>query len=125
METAGTPHARTIGASLAIVALCSALAVALVPPVTAAAAPHRASRLSPAKGAYLGSWVKPRVPETRNDAIQRVETQIGRRFAVDHQYYAWNAPIPTTYEAWTTSNTCLLTLVTCTSLSLIKVSLKP
>lgn len=103
MATTGDHRRRAVGASIAIVVLCSALAVTLVPPVTAAAAPHRASRLSPARGAYLGSWVKPRLLETRNDSIQRIETQIGRRFAVDHQYYAWDAPIPTTYETWTAS----------------------
>ncbi len=92
-----------MGASIAVVALCSALAVTLVAPFTATASPHRISRLSPTKGAYLGSWVKPRLDETRNDSIQRVEAQISRRFAVDHQYYSWDAPIPTAYEAWTSS----------------------
>lgn len=101
--TTGTRRGRAIGTSIAVVALCSALAVTMVPPATAAAAPHYASLLAPTKGAYLGSWVKPRLHETRNDSIERVETQIGRRFAVDHQYYPWDAPIPTPYEAWTAS----------------------
>ena len=103
MATTGNRHGRALGASMVVVALCSALAVTLVPPVSASAATHHTSLLSPTKGAYLGSWVKPRLHETRNDSIQRVETQIGRRFAVDHQYYAWDAPIPTAYEAWTAS----------------------
>lgn len=34
-------------------------------------------------------------------AIARVESQIGRKFRIDHRYYRWDAPIPTSYDAWT------------------------
>ena len=57
--------------------------------------------LTPASGSFLGTFSKPRGSESKQEAIQRVEASIGRRFAIDHQYYDWNAQIPTSYETWT------------------------
>ena len=57
--------------------------------------------LNLARGAYLGTWVAPRGAESREDAIRRVEGQIGRTFAIDHQYYKWDSAFPTSHEAWT------------------------
>jgi hypothetical protein len=84
-------------------ALAVMLIAALVPHGSAAAASEPPAVLFPKQGAYLGSWVKPRSGETRQAAIQRVEGQIGRKFTIDHQYYQWNAAIPTSYEAWDVS----------------------
>ena len=61
------------------------------------------ARLIPASGAYFGSWVAPRDGESHADAITQVEDQIGRRFAIDHQYYHWDSIFPSPYEAWTVS----------------------
>ena len=58
---------------------------------------------TPTSGAYFGSWVAPRAGESRADAIERVEAQIGRRFAIDHQYYRWDSNFPGAHEAWTVS----------------------
>ncbi len=59
--------------------------------------------LIPSSGAYFGSWVAPRAGESRADAIVRVESQIGRRFAIDHQYYKWDSNFPGAHETWTVS----------------------
>ena len=68
-----------------------------------AAAPGPPAALLPKTGTFLGAWVKPRGGETIRDSIQRVEQQIGRKFAIDHQYYQWNSSIPTSHESWTVS----------------------
>jgi hypothetical protein len=94
---------RALGATIVSAVLSVALVATFDRPSSASAAPRLLSLLTPAKGTYLGSWVKPRLLETRYDSITRVEAQIGRPFAVDHQYYTWDAPIPTTYETWTAS----------------------
>ena len=40
---------------------------------------------------------------TAEQAILKLEQEIGRRFCVDHQYYQWQDGIPTAYETWTAS----------------------
>ena len=50
--------------------------------------------LIPTSGIYFGSWVAPRDDESPAQAIERVEGQIGRRFAIDHQYYRWDSVFP-------------------------------
>jgi RTX calcium-binding nonapeptide repeat (4 copies)/Glycosyl hydrolase family 26 len=57
--------------------------------------------LIPAAGAYFGTKVQPREGETEQTAIERVEGYIGRKFAIDHQYYRWNHSFPTSMESWT------------------------
>ena len=59
--------------------------------------------LIPTSGVYFGSWVAPRDDESSAQAIERVEAQIGRRFAIDHQYYRWDSVFPSSHEAWTVS----------------------
>ena len=50
--------------------------------------------LIPSSGAYLGARVGQRGSETLLQAIQRVESQIGRQFAIDHFYYQWSSTFP-------------------------------
>lgn len=47
----------------------------------------------PASGAYLGAHVLP-VDGSREAAITKLEQGIGRKLAIDHVYYRWNAPFP-------------------------------
>lgn len=83
-------------------ALCTAVLLAAAGCVVASAAtPSYPAILRPSGGAYLGSYVALRTGETKQDAISRVESLIGRRFAVDHQYYRWDDAFPTPYEYWT------------------------
>ena len=59
--------------------------------------------LRPSQGAYFGTHVEVRTGETKQSAIQRVESEIGRRFAVDRQYERWGDPFPTAYDTWTSN----------------------
>jgi hypothetical protein len=56
--------------------------------------------LSPNEGAYFGSRVEGRGGESPREALRRVESQIGRKFDIDHLYYSWNAHIPTSHQRW-------------------------
>jgi hypothetical protein len=56
--------------------------------------------LIPSSGAYFGAFISPRGEETRQDAVQRLESAIGRKVAIDHQYYRWNQAIPTIHQDW-------------------------
>ncbi len=100
----GARRPGTVRASLVALAASAALVVTGVPQTAASAAVKPPKQLSPIGGAYLGSWVKPRSSETTKLSIQRVESQIGRRFAIDHQYYRWDAAIPTDHESWTVAH---------------------
>lgn len=55
----------------------------------------------PRDGVYLGSWVQPLDGGSRREALVAREREIGRTYAIDHQYYRWDSPIPTAHEAWT------------------------
>lgn len=55
----------------------------------------------PQRGVYLGSWVKPLGGVSKREALLARESQIGRTFAIDHQYYRWDSVIPTSHESWT------------------------
>jgi hypothetical protein len=79
-----------------------AIAATLVPRGEAAiASTSPPSTLLPAGGAYFGSWAKPRTGETKQQSVLRAESMVGRKFAVDHQYYKWDHSFPTSYETWT------------------------
>ena len=91
-----------VSASLVGLAAIIMLLATLLPRGTAsAAASGPPASLFPANGAYFGSWVAPRSGESTQQAIQRVESQIGRTFAIDHQYYKWDSPFPTSEQTWT------------------------
>jgi hypothetical protein len=92
-------------AILSRLALSAALMLMTAGPATrAGAAPNFPSVLLPSKGAYFGTFVKPRSGETPQQAIARVESAISRRFAIDHRYYHWNTDFPTAYDVWTASH---------------------
>jgi hypothetical protein len=88
-------------ASLATLALVAALAPRLVGGAASAASTGPPAVLIPRSGAYFGAAVAPRSGETRQTSIQRVERQIGRTFAIDHEYYKWDDAFPGSYEQWT------------------------
>jgi hypothetical protein len=72
--------------------------VALVAPVSAFP-----GSLLPGNGAYFGARVQPRGSENEQEALRRVEDQIGRKFDIDHRYYTWNQAIPTGAQDWDAS----------------------
>ena len=51
--------------------------------------------------AYFGARIEPLSGESQNDAVLRVESQIGRRFAIDHYYYQWTDSFPNAAQTWT------------------------
>ena len=51
--------------------------------------------------AYFGSRIEPRGTESQNDAVLRVESEIGRKLAIDHYYYQWNSTFPNSAQTWT------------------------
>jgi hypothetical protein len=74
-----------------------------VPPTTTTAPRTTKKPLVPAAGAYFGAWRGPG-PNRPDDAQQRLvqgEQMIGRKFAIDHRYYDWGFPLPSSYETWT------------------------
>jgi hypothetical protein len=89
----------------ALIVLLPLLATLVLPSLSdkarSAAAPNGVPR--PKQGLYFGTWAKPFGSESKQQALTDMESQIGRRFALDHQYYQWNAAIPTNHETWTRS----------------------
>lgn len=55
----------------------------------------------PDKGAYFGAYAQPKGALSMADAMLALETQVGRKFALDRQYRAWEEAIPSGYDAWT------------------------
>ena len=60
--------------------------------------------LIPSSGAYFGAFASPRGGESKTDAVLRLESRVGRKLAIDHQYYAWNQTIPTSHQSWDATN---------------------
>ncbi len=83
---------RGRAALVAVVAtLCtSALGLGLGAVPAAAQAAPLAPPPVPAAGAYLGASASVHNGETRTQAIERTEAQIGRRLDIDHQFYRWD-----------------------------------
>src|SRR4051794_10134616 len=50
----------------------------------------------PLTGAYLGTHFSAALPDRRG-AIDGLESDIGRPFAIDHVYYDWQSPFPGDY----------------------------
>jgi hypothetical protein len=59
--------------------------------------------LLPRSGAYLGAFAGPLDNQTPKDAILHLESEIGRKLAIDHQYYRWDEAIPTSQQEWDAS----------------------
>ena len=59
--------------------------------------------LVPSSGAYLGAFASPRTSEDPKKAMRRLESQLGRKLAIDHDYYNWDDPIPTPRQEWDAS----------------------
>jgi chitodextrinase len=53
-------------------------------------------KLVPSSGAYLGTWPKPHNGRRTNaEEIAYLESQIGRTFDIEHEYYRWDNAFPT------------------------------
>jgi hypothetical protein len=59
----------------------------------------------PKNGAYIGTWRGPGPNRADNPMVNlaSAEQSIGRKYAIDHQFYDWGAAIPSPYEYWTAS----------------------
>ncbi len=90
---------RWVVAPVVLILLSSILVGSLV--TTAAAFP---SKLLPSSGVYFGERVEPRGSETTQDAIKREESKVGRKLTIDHQYYNWDAKLPTAQQKWDVDN---------------------
>jgi hypothetical protein len=57
----------------------------------------------PRTGAYFGAWRGPGPGRLSNPSlnIEALEKAVGRKFAIDHQYYEWGESLPTAYDRWT------------------------
>ena len=87
-------------AAPALVAVLGASLVLALQPWSMGRADAMPRILVPAVGAYFGSWVAPRKGEDMQAAVLRIESQIGRELAIDHQYYRWDANLPTQQQNW-------------------------
>ncbi len=52
-------------------------------------------------GALWGVAAGKRKPRTWQEELEYLELEVGRRFAIDHRYYRWDAEFPGAYESWT------------------------
>jgi beta-mannanase len=57
------------------------------------------SKLVPSGGALFGAFVDRRGGQTHEQAIELMESSLGRRLDIDREYYAWDDRIPTVQEA--------------------------
>src|SRR4029077_19851793 len=76
------------------------LVATVLPRTSASAAAGPPAALMPHQGAYVGAYVGPRSGESRQQAILRVEAELGRTLKIDHEYYKWDTAVPTAQESW-------------------------
>ena len=104
MPVVRSGEARLFSASAVIILLCSVLLSGSFE-TNSLAAKLKKSRpypavLKPSTGEYFGAYVSPRSGENYESAVVRLESQAGRKLAIDHQYYKWNQPVPTSHQYW-------------------------
>ncbi len=83
------------------IAVAAAIAVATVATSLGAARAAPSGKLAPPVGALVGiapGWRDGRNPQQE---MEYLEQKIGRRFAIDHRYYRWDASFPGAVESWT------------------------
>ena len=88
---------RRLWALLVVVPLAVGGFLLPAPSVSAGAAQPPAV---PVSGAYFGSSASTRTGESQQDAITRTERQLGRKLAVDHQFYKWDHTLPAPHQSW-------------------------
>jgi hypothetical protein len=85
-----------------------AFAMALLPVCTVPAESARSvGPLAPASGTLFGTYVQPRTGWNREDvvaAVNKLESDLGRRLDVDQHYYPWHVPFPSWKEEWDVAN---------------------
>ena len=85
---------RSRGLLVAAAALALACLLPLARPASSAPTPLSKPPV-PTNGAYLGASASVNEGETRQQAIERTEAQLGRRLDIDHQFYRWDQPLIT------------------------------
>jgi hypothetical protein len=82
--------------------------MALLPVCTVPAESARSvGPLAPASGTLFGTYVQPRTGWNREDvvaAVNKLESDLGRRLDVDQHYYPWHVPFPSWKEEWDVAN---------------------
>jgi hypothetical protein len=89
-----------------------ALATAVFVPVAAAppaavAAGRPGGPLVPATGFYVGAYTKPvdgYGQDRQQQAVNDLESRLGRRLHIDHTFYSWNDAFPSWRESWDIEN---------------------
>lgn len=88
--------------------LSLAFTMALLPVCTVPAESARpVGPLAPASGTLFGTYVKPETGWNRDDvvaAVNKLESDIGRRLDIDQHYYPWHVPFPSWKEEWDVAN---------------------
>ena len=86
---------------LAVMAAASLVPTATTPPAAAAGRPG--GPLVPASGFYVGAYTKHADgygQERQQQAITDLESRLGRRLHIDHQFYSWTDVFPSWREPW-------------------------
>jgi hypothetical protein len=99
--TAGKPLQRNPGLRLAVSATTLVVFSTLLITVSTMESSASPAALIPSSGAYLGAHAGQLGGETKQGAVLQLESQIGRKLAIDHQYYKWDTQFPTSHESWT------------------------
>ncbi len=102
----GRSATRRNGLSRSIAALTCALVASTA--VSASASSPPAGPLVPSHGALFGAYVNPAgkwvsLSSTKND-VATLESQIGRKLAIDEHFYSWTQSFPTPLETWDIQN---------------------
>jgi hypothetical protein len=88
------------------------------PPPSSAPAPQATMTLPgeisakpavPERGAYFGIFAHPRGVD-RRQRLPEIESQLGRRFDIDHAYHAWDADFPSADDRWSAAGGRMLLL---------------
>jgi hypothetical protein len=90
---------------VAVTALATLVPPAPAPPAAAAGRPG--GPLVPASGFYVGAYTKHADgygQDRQKQAINDLESRLGRRLHIDHNFYAWADVFPTWRESWDVEN---------------------
>ncbi|HEV7866008.1 MAG TPA: glycosyl hydrolase [Acidimicrobiia bacterium] len=90
---------------LAVMAVAALVPTATVRPASAAGRPG--GPLVPASGFYVGAYTKHADgygQDRQKQAISDLETRLGRRLHIDHNFYSWTDIFPTWRETWDIEN---------------------
>ncbi len=88
---------------LRVAVLFGLAAVAFAAAPSGAHASHAtlSPKLVPSEGVLMGVVARPRETRTRSEELRFLESRLGRRVDIDHDWVPWNAAFPRAYHKWT------------------------